>query len=222
MATVTSRVVAEIHEGIDFPSGWADKPEGIGPGMARNLLVSVAAMLDADLKPIALCWRVDGREERFTHAKPGDPDDSSHLEELNRDLEAGSFRLGATDLLATMLWAPDELRPDQGQQVERITFVQGRTSRITGWNVATRTLVANASDLLLMTHRVDQDLSFPVPTSIEEMHQQLGSTEPRILIVMPGPVAIVPDEKNIGRKMVVLGLMLLGVIVAITYLVNPG
>jgi hypothetical protein len=35
-------------------------------------------------------------------------------------------------------------------------------------------------------------------------------------------VAIVPDEKNIGRKMVVLGLMLLGVIVAITYLVNPG
>jgi hypothetical protein len=221
MATVASRVVAEIYEGIDFPSGWADTPDDINLGMARNLLVSVAAMLDGDLKPIALCWRVDGREERFMHAQPTDPGDSSLLDELNRDLETASFRFGATDLLATMLWAPDELRPDQGQPVEMITFAKGRASAITGWNVATRTLVAKASGLLFMTHRVDQDLSFPGPASVEEMHQQIGSSDPRTLIVLAGPVAIVP-EKNIGRKMVLLGMILLGAIITMTYLINPS
>jgi hypothetical protein len=81
--SVASCVVAEIYRGIEFPSDWINKPDVLNLGMARDLLVSVAAMFDGDLKPIALCWRIDGRDERFVHAQPNDPDGSSLLDELH-------------------------------------------------------------------------------------------------------------------------------------------
>jgi len=99
---VTSRVVAEIYRGIDFPPDWIGKPDVLNLGMARDLLVSVAAMFDSDLQPVALCWRIDGREERFVHIRPNGPADSSPLDELHRDLADESVRLGSTDLLATI------------------------------------------------------------------------------------------------------------------------
>ena len=185
--------------------------------MARDLLVSVAAMFDGDLKPIALCWRIDGRDERFVHAQPNDPDGSSLLDELHRDLADESLRLGPADLLATMLWAPDELRSDQGQSVHQIVFARGQPGyrSMTGWNIAARTLIAKAGDLLFMTRRADDGLTFPMPTDIEEMHRRLGSGDQKILVVMPGGVASTTDTQ-IGRKMVLLfrGLILLGALIS--------
>jgi hypothetical protein len=217
MSIVTSRVVAEIYRGIAFPGDWVDKPDVLNLGMARDLLVSVAAMFDGDLKPIALCWRIDGREERFAHAQSNDPDGSSLLDELQRDLTDESLHLGQADLLATMLWAPDELRSDQGRSVHRIAFAPGRAgySSMTGWNIAVRTLVAKADNLLFMTRRADDGLAFPMPTDIEEMHRQLGSGDPKTLIVMPGGVASTTDT-HIGRKMALLfgGIIVLGALIS--------
>jgi len=220
MATVASQIVAEIYQGIDFPIGWADKSDAIDLGMARELLVSVAAMFDDALQPIALCWCVSGREERFVHAQPDDPDGSLLLEELHRDLAEESLRLGAADLFATMVWAPDDLRPDQGQSVRRIAFIAGRFGSMRGWNIPTRTLVSSARNLLLMTRRIDQGVAFPMPTSIEEMRERMGSGESKILIVLPGSVASVA-EKNVGRKMAILfsGLIVLSALIT-AYILN--
>jgi len=224
MPTVTSRVVANIYRGINFPIGWADKPNTIDFGMVRDLLVSVAVMFDADLKPIALCWGVDGRDERFMHAQLNDPDNGSLLDELNRDLTDESSRLGAADLFATMIWAPEEIRPDQGQFVRRIPFLQGRFGPITGWNIATRTLVAKSGNLLFMTRRIDQDLELSMPTSIGEMHREMDretdSGNWRTLIVMPGKTAVA-TEKSVGKRMAFLfcGLIALSALIT-AYLMN--
>ncbi|WP_189439944.1 hypothetical protein [Rhodanobacter panaciterrae] len=225
MPTVSSRVVAEIYRGIEFPGDWIDKPDVLNLGMARNLLVSEAALFDDNLKPIAVCWRVDGREERFVHAQSSDPDGSSLLDQLHRDLSDESLHLGPADLLATMLWAPDELRSDQGQPVHQIVFAQGRpgyNSSMTGWNIPARTLVAKAGDLLFMTRRADDGLVFPMPTDLEEMHRKLGSGDQKILIVMPGGVAITTDTQ-IGRKMALLfgGLIVLGALIS-AFLLRQG
>lgn len=222
MPTVTSRVVAEIYRGIDFPVGWADKPDVINIGMARDLLISVAAMFDADRTPLAVCWQIDSREERFAYAQPSDPDGSSPLDELHRDLGDESSRLGAADLLATMVWTPDEVRPDQGQSVEKVTFVQGRYGGTRGWNVATRTLVASAGNLLFQRHRIDQNLAFPMPTTIENMHQQMGNGDSQSTIVLPGSIAV-PPEANVGRNVLLffLGLIALAALTT-AYLVNSG
>lgn len=92
------RSIAESN----FPANWIDKPEVLNPGMARDLLVSVAAMFDDEPKPIALCSRVDGREERFLHVQPSGPDGGSLLDELHRDLADESLHFGPADLLASM------------------------------------------------------------------------------------------------------------------------
>jgi len=202
---VTSRVVAEIYRGIEFPPDWVDKPDMLNLGMARDRLVSVAAMFDRDLTPIALCWCMDGREERFVYARSTDSADSSLLDDLHRDLADESLRLGPADLLATMLWAPDELRPEQGRRVQQIVIVrtQPGVRSGTGWNIPAPKLVANAGNLLFMTRRADDGLALPMPTTIENMHRMLGSGDPTSLIVMPGGVASVADTQ-IGRKMALL------------------
>src|SRR5690348_6343160 len=145
-ATVTSRVVAEIYRGVEFPAGWVDKPDVLNVGMARDTVASVAAMFDAELKPIALCWRIGGGEETFACASSGATDGTSLVDGLNSALAQESLRLGTEDLLGTMLWAPDELRPDQGQAVHRIEFLRGNAGAcqfpLTGWNIPPRTLVA--------------------------------------------------------------------------------
>ncbi len=222
MSTVSSRVVAEIHRGIDFPIGWADRPDVIGRGMARDLLVSVAAMFDAELNPLALCWTAPGREERFVHARPDGSDSDSLPDQLHRDLADESGRIGTDDLLATMLWTPDEIRPDQGKTVHRIIFSRGRTGGTSGWNVASRSLVAASGNLLFMTHRIDENLVLPIPTSIEAMHRNLGDGEPRILIVLPGAIPRV-EEADVGRKVALLlgGLLLASVLVG-AYVANQG
>lgn len=217
-ATVTSRVVAEIYRGVEFPAGWVDKPDVLNVGMARDTVASVAAMFDAELKPIALCWRIGGGKETFACASSGAEDGTSLVDGLNSALAQESLRLGTEDLLGTMLWAPDELRPDQGQVVHRIEFVRGNVGAyfpsITGWNIPPRTLVARASELLMVTRSIDDGLEFPMPTRIEEMHRHLGASEPRLLIALPGSSVVAPD-KHVGRKMTWLfgGLFATGVLI---------
>lgn len=42
---------------------------------------------------------------------------------------------------------------------------------LTGWNIPPGTLVAKAGQLLMMTRAVDEDLGFPMPASLAEMHR---------------------------------------------------
>jgi hypothetical protein len=222
-AAVASRVVVEIYRGIDFPGGWADREQPLDIGMARDLVVSVAAMFDAGSRPVALCWQIDGRAEKFIHARPQDGGDTSLLDELNSDLTPESLRFGASDLLATLMWAPDKLRADQGEWAHRIVFGRGQYYYITGWDIAPRTLVAKAGNLLVMTRRIDDGLALPMPTCAEDMHRHMGTSDPRVLMVLPGKSAMDAPEKNIGLKMALLfgGLLVTGTLIC-AYLLNAG
>ncbi len=220
-SAVASRVVVEIYRGIDFPGGWANREDPLNIGMARDLVVSVAAMFDAASRPVALCWQIDGRAEKFVHARPQDGDDTSLLDELNSDLAMESLRFGASGLLATLMWAPDKLRTDQGAWAHKIVFGRGQYYYMSGWNIAPRTLVAKAANLLVLTRRIDNGLALPMPTSAQDMHRHLGSSDPGVLIVLPGMFASAP-EKNIGLKMALLfgGILVTGVLIC-AYLLNP-
>jgi hypothetical protein len=223
-AIVASRVVAEIYRGVDFPSDWVEHDGSLSVGMARDLVVSVAALFDAKTKPVALCWQVNGRDEKFVYAYSQRDGDNSLLAELDNDLAQESLRLGAADLLATMIWAPDKLRPDQGQSVHGINFFgRGMYSSVVGWSVPPRTLVAQASNLLIMTRYVDGGLALPLPTTAEDMHRHLGTGDPHTVIVLPAePVASAPKE-DVGRRMVLLfgGLLVLGIVIS-AFLLNSG
>lgn len=226
MPTVASRIVAEIYRGIAFPAGWADKPNYLNIGMAMDTLVSVAAMFDAENQPIALCWRIGGGEEKFVCAGASARDGASLADALNNDLAQESRRLGAEDLLGTLLWAPDDFRPDQGQTVHKIIFVPAfvgtLTRPLTGWNIPPRTMVAKAAQLLMMTRAVDENLAFPMPGSLEKMHQHMGKSDPHVLTVLPGSVAI-PDERNVGKKLVMFfaALIAAGAMIS-AWLLNRG
>lgn len=226
MPTVTSRIVAEIYRGIDFPAGWADKPDYLNIGMALNTVVSVAAMFDAENRIIALCWCMHGSEERFACAESGTPVGTSLANALNDDLARESRRLGTEDLLGTLLWAPDEFRPDQGQRVQLITFAPGFTPYVmrplTGWNIPPRTLVTKAGQLLTITRAVDENLAFPMPTSLEAMHRHMGKSDPHVLTVLPGSIAA-PGEKNVGEKLVMFfaALLVAGALIS-AWLLNQG
>lgn len=226
MPAVTSRVVAVIYRGIDFPAGWADKPNFLNIGMALDTLVSVAAMFDAENRPIALCWRIGEGEDQFARAVPDRRGASSLADKLNNDLARESLRVGAEDLLGTMLWAPEELRPDQGQSVHRIVFVPGPVGTVmrplTGWNIPPRTLVAKASQLLMMTRTVDEGLAFEMPANLDEMRQHLGSSDPHLMTVLPGSVAVAA-EQNVNRKLALLfgGLIAAGALISAWLLGRP-
>lgn len=226
MPLVASRIVAEIYRGIAFPAGWADKPDYLNIGMALDTLVSVAAMFDAENRPIALCWRVAGGEEKFVCADSGTGGDASLADALNDDLAQESRRLGAEDLLGTLLWAPDDLRADQGQSVHRIEFVRGYAGTaarpLTGWNIPPGMLVAKAGQLLMMTRTVDENLALPMPTSLDAMHRHMGKSDPQVLTVLPGAVAV-PVERNAGRKLAMLfGVLLVTGVLISAWLLDHG
>lgn len=222
MPTVASRIVAEIYRGIDFPAGWAQKPNYLNLGMARDILVSVAAMFDAEQQPIALCWRIRDGEEKFACVSSDKPDGNSLIGTLNDELTRESRWFGTEDLLGTLLWAPDELRPNQGQAIHRIAFVRGRYRNLTGWNVAPQVMVSRAGQLLMTTRAVDDRLAFPMPASLEEMHQHMGNSSPRLITVLPGSVAI-QTEAHVGRKLVTFFVLLIvaGTLIS-TWLLNHG
>lgn len=210
---VASRVVAEIYRGIEFPPNWIDKPRVPNLGMTKKLLVSVAAMFDSNSRPLALCWRIDGREERFVHIGSQDPADNSLLDDLQRDLSEESRRLGgADDLLATMLWAPDDVRPGQGVPLRPISFGWRMGW---GWNIPLRSMIAHADSLLFMTRCADDGLALPLPTTVAGMHRDFGATEPTTMLVMPGGVAAVADA-HVNRKMAMLfgTIAVLGVLIS--------
>jgi hypothetical protein len=218
-AIVASRVVAEIYRGVDFPSDWVEHDGALGVGMARDLIASVAVLFDVESRPVALCWQVDGRDENFVYAHSQRDGDDSLLAELDKDLAQESLRWGAADLLATMIWAPDKLRSDQGQSVHRIGFGRGTA----GWSVPARTLVAQSSNLLIMTRCADDGLALPLPTTAEDMHRHLGTGDPRILIVLPAKSAASAPKEDVGRKMVLFfgGLLVLGIVIS-AFLLNSG
>lgn len=54
-------------------------------------------------------------------------------------------------------------------------------------------------ELLMMARSIDEGPESPMPTTIEEMHRHLGASEPRLLTIPPGSIAVAPD-KNVGKK----------------------
>lgn len=208
---VASRVVFEVRRGMQFPPGWVDKEQTLDVDMARELVASVAVMFDEARQPLALCWRIAGGTERFLRVPDG-ADGSGALDQLAGDMEEESRRVGAIDLLATLLWAPDSLRADQGQWAHRVVFERGRYGAISGWNIPPHTLVARAASLLVVTRRVDNDLALPVPSSLEDMHGQLGDSVPRVLLVLPGASPAPAPDPHVGRKLLYLfgGLLAAG------------
>lgn len=204
MPTVTSRIVAEIHRGIDFPAGWADKPDSLNIGMALDTLFSVAAMFDATNVPVALCWCIGGGEEKFVCADSNASRGTSLVDALNDDLARESRRIGIEDLFGTLIWAPDDVRPDQGQVVRRTDFAPGfpglSKPPVYTWNIPPVTMVAKAAQLLMLTRAVDENLAFPMPTSLDAMHRRMGKSDPQVLVVLPGSVAV-PAEANVNMKL---------------------
>jgi len=93
---------------------------------------------------------------------------------------------------------------------------------LTGWNIPPGTLVAKAGQLLMMTRAVDEDLGFPMPASLAEMHRQMGKSNPRLLTVLPGSVAV-PGDTQVGEKLLMFfaALILAGALIS-AWLLNRG
>ncbi|MGH8234544.1 MAG: hypothetical protein ACREPU_10170 [Rhodanobacteraceae bacterium] len=188
-AVVTNRVVAEFYRGIDFPSDWAERPtKSIGVGFARNLVFSVVVLLDASDQPLAACWQADGENEQFVRVRFDDGVEDDLLDGLNGEMATKSGQVtGHSDLFATMLWEPKSLQPAQGVDVHppRYGSFFDPIAEERGWNVATRELVARASDLLLVTRQNATGLSLPVPANTEEMHRDVDDGSGYTFLVLP-------------------------------------
>jgi len=52
----------------------------------------------------------------------------------------------------------------------------------------------------MMTRAVDENLGFPMPASLAEMHRQMGKGDPPLLTVLPGSVAV-PGDTHVGKKL---------------------
>lgn len=151
---------------------------------------------------LSACWQIEGSEEQFSRKPSGDGTDPDLLANLDDDLASESRRLGADDLLATLLWDPTELRPDQGEYIREVEFVRGTAiyQPIMGWNEATRTIVAEAPGLLLMQREVQEGLALPVPDSAQALHglKMKGDATLRIIKTRaPGEVTRMRDWKDL-------------------------
>jgi hypothetical protein len=207
MPTVTSSIVVVIHRGIDFLPGWVDKPNVLNIGMALDTVVSVAAVFNLEQRPQALCWRVSARKKKYVCSAPAAQGNDSQADELNHGPPRESGRLGAEDLLGTLLWAPDERHLEQWQPVHQIDFVPGgvgcTTRLLTGWNIAPRILLAKTSQLLMMTRAVDAGIARDMPLNLDDMHRHIGASEPDLLATLSGPVAVA-RKQDVNRKLALL------------------
>lgn len=188
-AVATNRVVADFYQGIDFPSDWAEHPtRSISVGLAENLVLSVVVLLDADDHPLAACWQAAGGNEQFVRIRFDDGVEEDLLDGLDDAMATRSEQAtGRSDLFATMLWDPESLRPDQGIEVRppRHGRFFDPIAEERGWNVATRELVARASELLLVTRQNTTGLSLAVPANAEEMHRDIGDGSGHTFVVLP-------------------------------------
>ena len=184
-AIAVARVAAEFYRGIDFPDDWADKPAFITVGMARERVFSTIILLDANTHPLAACWQVENREERFVRIRFDEGTEDDLLDQLNDDLRDQSLKAGAPDLFATMLWEPDRLNADQGIRLHLPETAPFGMPTEWGWNVSTREIVSKASELLLIARDSTNGLSLAVPKSAEDMHQDAGEDEGETFVVLP-------------------------------------
>ena len=183
-AIITSRVVAEFYRGIDFPEGWDAGDAAITVAMARDRIMSAIVLLDANTKPLAACWQVEGQNERFVRIRFDDGEEDDLLDDLDDDLRGQSVKLGDPNLLATLLWEPTELRSDQATYVRKEVLLRGRYSQLV-WNLSTREILSKASDLLLVTRQASDGLALPVPNGPEEMHADVGEAATEDFLVLP-------------------------------------
>lgn len=198
-AVVASCVIAEFYRGLELPADWADKPTDISTALAREHIISVMVMLDANTQPLAACWRVGEGEEQFARIRSDDGGEPDLLDRLDGDLEHESLRVGVSDLLATMLWEPTEIRPDQGDCIHKIIFAWRWGRAGLAWSEATRDIASAAPNLVLMKRKVEEGLALPVPNDAKEMHAIETSGEAVLYLVkpyMPGEIAAQPSWKD--------------------------
>ncbi|HVX05447.1 MAG TPA: hypothetical protein VHA71_10080 [Rhodanobacteraceae bacterium] len=222
-------MVADFYQGLDLPPDWADKPTDLGVGLAHQRLMSVMVALDAEEQPLAACWQIDGNEEQFARAASGDGTEYDVLAGLDDDLASESRRLGAEDLLDTLLWDPAELRPDQGEYVREVQFVRGTPhyQSMMGWNEATRTIVAEAPGLLLMRREVQDGLALSVPGYAQALRGIEMRGDARFYVIKiraPGEVPRAQDWKDLStiRVMAFCWITLVACIVAAACVVHFG
>lgn len=213
-AIVTSRVVAEFYRGIDFPSDWAQNEDAdvVDVGMAHDRVMSAIVMLDANEDPLAACWQVTGKEEQFVRIRFDEGSEDDLLDDFNDDLRKQSLKLGDPDLLATLLWEPEELRPNQAIYAQRQVSVGVRYPRlVTVWNLPQGEILANASNLLLVILENSNGLSLAVPASLDEMHAATGTGARQKFLVLPTnpAIALPADEEPATRKVFAWTLLLL-------------
>lgn len=203
-AVATNRVVAEFYHGIDFPSDWAEHPTGfIGVGLARKRVYSVAVLLDASDRPLAACWQAEGENEQFVRIRFDDGVEDDLLDGLNDEMATKSEQVtGHSGLFATMLWEPESLQPEQGIDVHppRTGSFFDPIAEERGWSVATRELVARASDLLLVTRQNATGLSLPVPANAEAIHRDMGDGNGRTFVVLPAASACAREQATSGAS----------------------
>jgi hypothetical protein len=184
-ATAVSRIIAEFYRGIEFPDDWADKPAFITAGLARERVFSCIVLLDANTQPLAASWQAAEHDERFVRIRFDEGAEDDLLDDFDDDLREQSSKVGTPDLFATMLWEPDALRPDQGVEIHPARSSPFGYRDEWGWNIATREIVARASDLLLVTREVTPGLSLAVPANAEEMHQETIEDDGDTFVILP-------------------------------------
>lgn len=183
-----SRVTADIYRGVELSADWVTHPAEITSGNARELIFSVVALLDPQDRPLALCWQVGGAgEDHFVRSRFDDGSDVDLDTAMTRDLVIQSERVGVPDLLATLLWAPVELRREQGTLLERgyrrATPYQLNT--FNGWNVAPQVIAARSADILVVVRSCELSLRMALPVSAEQLRAGLVQDGADTLVVLP-------------------------------------
>lgn len=221
-----SRVAADIYRGVELPADWATHASPIGLGNARDLIFSVVALLDAQDRPLALCWQAGGTgEDHFVRARFDDAGDGDLDTALTRDLVAESERIGIPDLLATLLWAPDELTPGQGIRLQERPRRTGpyQLDYFDGWNVAPRNIAARAADILLIVRRCDDGLQGELPSSAARMRAEVTQGDADTWVVLPSHPGDQPEPARIHPlQALLIGLVLLLAIAAVSAVVAGG
>jgi hypothetical protein len=93
---------------------------------------------------------------------------------------------------------------------------RGRIHSYFGWSMAPAQMVQRANNLLVVTRRVDNDLSLPAPNSAAEAHNCLGESDPELTVVLPGNFASPPTGWSTSRRMAALfaGILILGSVIS--------
>ncbi len=214
----TSRVIADVYLGLDFPADWVDRETALDISMGREHLFSVMAWFDDASRPLAVCWRMRDGEERFAAVGIAGTEGDVGLQAMMRDLDVCSGKLGVPDLLRTLLWSPASVEPWQAMSLHRVEFVRGTvyTSGQWGWNMAPEDMVQRAGELLILSRTAENGLALPLPSSADAMRSTPLPQDPGVTIYLPVRGGRPPLKVSAMQGIVILllAITVIGVLVS--------